>query len=106
MQEVIATVKKVQQILILPVFCVVFKSMSAEEPTRVLIKTNYKYAPCLCNTEATLFLCFGGFCTTNTEQQYHLYGMRMSHKGRLMLSFLVFSNFSNLYLSRKSRIEA
>lgn len=38
MQEVISTVKKVQQILILPVFCVVFKSMSAEEPTRVLIR--------------------------------------------------------------------
>lgn len=38
MQEVISTDKKFQQILILPVFGFVFKSISAEELTRVLIK--------------------------------------------------------------------
>lgn len=38
MQEVISTDKKVNQILILPVFGFVFKSIAAEEPASVLIK--------------------------------------------------------------------
>lgn len=42
-------------------------------------------APLLCDLEVTLFLCFGGVCTSITERRYEFKGVRMFNLARLFI---------------------
>lgn len=57
------------------------------------------------NSEVSLFLCFGGVCSSITEQQYQFYGAHTSDWSHLLTSFGFFyykKKLFNLYLTRKA----